>query len=146
MTVSIGKNSLARAAAATTGRPAAAEESRAPAQLRQVETAVILPLKGKTLPAADPALVASVKDWGVLEPLLLAQTGPEELRVVSGARRLAAAREAGLDTVPAVITEMPVAKATAAKKELARFTAAPAKETGTVETTAVGETMPAWLL
>lgn len=145
--MSIGKNSLARAAAATAGRTPAAEESKAPAQLRQVEVAAILPLRGKRLTAtADEALVASVRTHGVLEPLLLAQTAADELRVISGARRLAAARQAGLATVPAVIVEMTAEKAVACKKELTRFAATVAPETGTVETTAVGQAMPAWLL
>lgn len=145
--MSIGKNSLARAAAATSGRSAAAEETKAPAQLRQVELAAILPLKGKKHTAtADEPLVQSVAKYGVLEPLLLAQTGAEELRVLSGSRRLDAARQADLTAVPAVIVEMTAAEAAAAKKELSRFVAAPAGETGTVEATAVGQAMPAWLL
>lgn len=145
--MSIGKNSLARAAAATANRPTPAEEAKAPAQLRQVEIDAILPLKGKKVTAdAGEELVASVVRYGVLEPLLLARTGPDELRVLSGSRRLVAARQAGLATVPAVILEMTAAEATAAKKELGRFVATPAEASGTVEATAVGQAMPAWLL
>ncbi|MBQ8683371.1 MAG: ParB N-terminal domain-containing protein [Clostridia bacterium] len=145
--MSIGKNSLARAAAATASRPVAGGESKAPAQFRQVEIGAILPLKGKAHKAtADEALTVSVAKYGVLEPLLLAQTGAEELRVIAGSRRLDAARQAGLATVPAIILDMTVAQATEAKKELDRFTAVPADAPGTVEATAVGQAMPAWLL
>lgn len=50
-------------------------------------------------PAEDAELRASVAQWGVLAPLLLRQRG-NRLVLVKGARRLAAAREAGLAQLP----------------------------------------------
>ena len=145
--MSIGKNSLARAAAAT-GSRAAAETAKNPGSFRQVAVDAVLPLKGKKIAAAGNAeLTASVAKYGVIQPLLLAQTGPEELRVLDGAARLCAAREAGLATVPAVILEMTAAEATAARKELSRFVAsAEAASLPATEVTAVGQAMPDWLL
>ena len=145
--MSIGKNSLARAAAAT-GSRAAAETAKSPATLREVACEVILPLKGKKVSAAvSDELIASVKKNGIIQPLLLAQTGPDELRVLDGAARLCAAREAGLPAVSAVILEMTAAEATAVRKELVRFAAAPqVAPVATTEVTAVGQAMPDWLL
>lgn len=153
MTVSIGKSSLARAAAATAPRPTT-ETIKNAGVFRQVAVDDIRPLKEKKLPAADDDLTASIAAQGVLEPLLLAQTGPEELRLLCGLRRLAAARQAGLAAVPAVIVEMTPQAASAARREIERFTAAPIKETASVPTaaavaaeqTTLGQAMPAWLL
>ncbi len=148
MNLSIGKSSLARAAAAT-ARPTA---ETAPKQETLSACAVAigsirLP-KGQKLPAANEALVASVMKNGVLEPLTLAQTGEEKLTLLSGARRLAAAKEAGLDTVPAVVVCMTAVEASAARREITRFTAASeaAAHAAADKPTAVGQAMPAWLL
>lgn len=109
--------------------------------------AIRLP-KGQKLPAASADLVASIAQKGVLEPLTLAQTGEEKLTLISGASRLAAAKEAGLDTVPAVVVYMTAAEASAARREITRFATAtdkPAHATAD-KPTAVGQAMPAWLL
>ena len=145
--MSIGKNSLARAAAAGSSR-SAAEISKASASYRQVAVEALLPLKGKKWTAeSDAALVASVQAHGIIQPVLVVQTGPDELRVLDGAARVCAAREAGLVSVPAVVVEMTAAEATSARKELSKFavSAAPAPVTAT-EVTAVGQAMPDWLL
>lgn len=146
MSVSIGKNSLARAAAAN-GSRAAAETAKNPATLREVACQAILPLKGRKWADAAPELIASVKKHGVIQPVLLAQTGPDELRVLDGAARVSAALAAELKTVPAVILELTAAEATALRKELVKFaaSAAPSPVTAT-EVTAVGQAMPDWLL
>lgn len=47
----------------------------------------------------SPALVESVKTYGILQPLLARQT-PEGPELLAGFKRLAAAREAGLAAVP----------------------------------------------
>jgi len=49
-------------------------------------------------------LVASVKESGVLQPVVVRRTGTG-FELVAGERRLRAAREAGLETVPAVVRE-----------------------------------------
>lgn len=146
--MSIGKNSLARAAAATAARPAAAEEKH-PGTFRLVDIATVLPLKGKTVKAeVSDTLAASVASLGVLEPLLLAQTAADELRVLSGNRRLCAARMAGLNTVPAVIFEMTQAEANQVCMELQRFVRTEAEPASipAPSATAVGQAMPEFLL
>jgi hypothetical protein len=148
MLLSIGKSSLARAAAAT-ARPTvetASKQDTLTACAVAVST-IRLP-KGQKLPAAADALVASIAKNGVLEPLTLAQTGEEKLTLISGASRLAAAKEAGLDTVPAVILSMTATEASAARREIARFAAATLMPVSAQadKPTAVGQAMPAWLL
>ncbi len=49
--------------------------------------------------SAQPVLVESVKRYGVLEPLLARKNG-EDIEVLAGFKRWAAAKEADLDTVP----------------------------------------------
>jgi len=59
--------------------------------------------------SADPAyrvLLASVRRRGVLEPLVVRALPDGGYRVVSGARRLQAAREAGCTTVPALVRDL----------------------------------------
>ncbi len=145
--MSIGKSSLARAAAATTRPAAETAPQKTTMTATQVAIAAIHVAKGQKV-SADTALVQSVAKHGVLEPLLLAQTGADTLTLVSGARRLAAAAQAGLDSVPAVVVPMTAAEATAARREIARFIA---PITTTINATAqepttVGQAMPAWLL
>lgn len=63
-------------------------------------------------PAEDPAdpgyraLKASVRASGILQPLLLRPGAQGRYQVVSGARRLRAARETGQGMVPAVVREL----------------------------------------
>ncbi len=145
--MSIGKSSLARAAAAT-ARPTA---EAAPKQDTMTSCAVAVDAirlpKGQKLPAASAQLVASIAKNGVLEPLTLAQTGSETLILLSGASRLAAAKEAGLDTVPAVVVCMTATEAAAARREITRFAATEKPVSAQADKpTAVGQAMPAWLL
>ena len=51
------------------------------------------------------SLTDSIKDRGVLEPLLVRRSGPGEYELIAGERRLRAAREAGLATVPVILRE-----------------------------------------
>lgn len=50
-------------------------------------------------------LAASIKAIGLLEPLVLAPMNGSEHRLIAGHRRLAAAKKAGLATVPALLRE-----------------------------------------
>ena len=63
----------------------------------------------------DPDLVASIRRFGVLEPLIVSPAAPDGVAAVypliAGARRLAHAREAGLATVPAVVRDVTTAQA-----------------------------------
>jgi ParB family chromosome partitioning protein len=50
-------------------------------------------------------LVASVKESGVLQPVVVRRSGGS-FELIAGERRLRAAKEAGLDTVPAVVRDV----------------------------------------
>lgn len=52
------------------------------------------------------SLVGSVREHGILQPLLVRPTGKGTYEVVSGERRLRAAREAGLEEIPVTIKEV----------------------------------------
>lgn len=146
MHLSIGKSSLARAAAINARPTAESVAQQATMTCREVAVASIAKGKGKATPTE--ALVRSIGKNGIIEPLLLAQTAEQELVLVSGARRLAAAKELGLDTVPAVIVNMTAQEATAARREIARFVASTetAVPVAAEQATSVGQAMPAWLL
>ncbi|HYI09662.1 MAG TPA: ParB/RepB/Spo0J family partition protein [Thermoanaerobaculia bacterium] len=47
-------------------------------------------------------LASSVRDKGVLEPILVRQIGPNRYQIISGERRYRAATMAGLDEIPAI--------------------------------------------
>jgi ParB family chromosome partitioning protein len=49
------------------------------------------------------ALTASVREIGILQPILVRQLGESEYELIAGERRWRAARRAGLDTIPAII-------------------------------------------
>jgi ParB family transcriptional regulator, chromosome partitioning protein len=49
------------------------------------------------------ALTASVREVGILQPVLVRQVGESEYELIAGERRWRAARRAGLDTIPAII-------------------------------------------
>jgi ParB family transcriptional regulator, chromosome partitioning protein len=49
------------------------------------------------------ALTASVREVGLLQPVLVRQVGESEYELIAGERRWRAARRAGLDTIPAII-------------------------------------------
>jgi ParB family chromosome partitioning protein len=52
-------------------------------------------------------LVQSISEVGLLQPVVVRRTGPERYELVMGERRWRAAREAGLDTIPAIIRSTP---------------------------------------
>ncbi|MBP7690938.1 MAG: ParB/RepB/Spo0J family partition protein [Anaerolineales bacterium] len=57
-------------------------------------------------PAALEELAASIREHGILQPLVVAQTGaPGRYVLIAGERRLEASKLAGLPTVPALIRE-----------------------------------------
>ncbi len=51
-------------------------------------------------------LAASIKEHGVLQPVLVRPRGREQYQLVAGERRWRAARAAGLETIPALIEEL----------------------------------------
>lgn len=48
-------------------------------------------------------LVGSIREVGLLQPIVVRQDGPESYELVMGERRWRASRQAGLDTVPAIV-------------------------------------------
>jgi ParB family chromosome partitioning protein len=50
-------------------------------------------------------LVHSIREVGLLQPVVVRRTGPEAFELVMGERRWRAVREAGLATIPAIIRE-----------------------------------------
>ncbi len=60
--------------------------------------------RGVITPESLAELVESIKEHGVLEPLVVAKT-PAGYQIIAGERRWRAAKTAGLKTVPAIIKE-----------------------------------------
>ncbi|MEV4558799.1 ParB/RepB/Spo0J family partition protein [Kitasatospora sp. NPDC049285] len=48
-------------------------------------------------------LVASIKEVGLLQPVVVRQTGPERYELIMGERRWRASQEAGLELIPAIV-------------------------------------------
>ena len=57
-------------------------------------------------PEALNELAASIREHGVLQPILVRPLGPNTYQIVAGERRWRASRLAGLDTIPALIEEI----------------------------------------
>jgi ParB/RepB/Spo0J family partition protein len=70
-----------------------------------LDTLYLSPYNVRKDPGDLDELIASIKDNGVLEPILLRQRG-EEYEVIAGRRRMEAARIAGLQTIPATVLEV----------------------------------------
>jgi ParB family transcriptional regulator, chromosome partitioning protein len=51
------------------------------------------------------ALTASVREIGILQPVLVRRVGDDEYELIAGERRWRAARRAGLNTIPAIIRD-----------------------------------------
>lgn len=56
-------------------------------------------------PEALAELAASIREHGLIQPLIVTQQGPDRYQIIAGERRWQAARLAGLATVPVVIKE-----------------------------------------
>ena len=50
-------------------------------------------------------LVTSIREVGLLQPIVVRPTGPESYELVMGERRLRASKEAGLDRIPAIVRD-----------------------------------------
>ncbi len=48
-------------------------------------------------------LITSIKEVGLLQPVVVRQLGPERYELIMGERRWRACRKAGLDTIPAIV-------------------------------------------
>jgi ParB/RepB/Spo0J family partition protein len=51
-------------------------------------------------------LTASIREHGVLQPILVRPIGPNTYQLIAGERRWRASRQAGLDSIPALIEEI----------------------------------------
>ena len=75
--------------------------------LREVPTSSIRPnpLQPRTRfdEEAMTALAASIKEVGVLQPILVREAGADEYELIAGERRWRAARRAGLQTMPVLV-------------------------------------------
>ncbi len=56
-------------------------------------------------PEALAELAASIREHGLIQPLIVTQQGPERYQIIAGERRWQAARMAGLATVPVIVKE-----------------------------------------
>ena len=76
----------------------------------EIEIKTISPFKGHPFKViADDKmeeLINSVKESGVITPVLLRPAGENHYEMISGHRRMYAARKAGLSTVPAIVRDM----------------------------------------
>src|SRR4029078_957748 len=57
-------------------------------------------------PRALDELAASIREHGVLQPILVRPLGPNTYQIVAGERRWRASRQAGLETIPALIEDI----------------------------------------
>jgi len=60
-------------------------------------------------PATITELASSIRERGVLQPVLVRPSGGA-FQIVAGERRFLAAREAGLETIPAIVRQSPTAR------------------------------------
>ncbi len=61
--------------------------------------------RGGLDPDAMAELAASIREHGLIQPLIVTQQGPERYQLIAGERRWEAAKAAGLVTVPVVVKE-----------------------------------------
>lgn len=61
--------------------------------------------RGDLDPEALAELAASIREHGLIQPLVVTQKGPERYQLIAGERRWQAARAAGLATVPVIVKE-----------------------------------------
>ena len=79
------------------------------AQLRELSVDVVVPNPKQPRQVFDDEaleeLTHSVKEFGLLQPIVVRENGDGAYELIMGERRLRAARAAGLDTVPAIVRD-----------------------------------------
>lgn len=79
------------------------------ARLIEIDPAAIVPNRRQPRTAFDPdelaELVHSVREFGVLQPVVVRPAGAGSYELIMGERRTRAAREAGLSTIPAIVRD-----------------------------------------
>ena len=77
--------------------------------LREIPVAAVLPNphqpRARFTESALEELAASIRDHGVLQPLVVTELAGGDYQLIAGERRWRAARRAGLQTVPVVVKE-----------------------------------------
>lgn len=114
---SAGEDAAASAVDATSGRPDAAEDADGTAQLLaipgtrliQVDPNEIVPNPRQPRTNFDPddlaELVHSVREFGVLQPVVVRTNEDGKYELIMGERRTRASREAGLRAIPAIVRD-----------------------------------------
>lgn len=78
-------------------------------RLVEIDPAAIVPNRRQPRTAFDPdelaELVHSVREFGVLQPVVVRPAGAGSYELIMGERRTRAAREAGLSTIPAIVRD-----------------------------------------
>lgn len=81
----------------------------APGGVTQVPVSAITPNPMQPRVRLDPEalaeLAASIREHGLIQPLIVSQQGPERYQLIAGERRWQAAKIAGMATVPAILKE-----------------------------------------
>ena len=85
------------------------ETEQSPGGVAQVPVLAITPnpLQPRTVvdPEALSELAASIREHGLIQPLIVTQQGPDRYQLIAGERRWQAARMAGLAQVPVIVKE-----------------------------------------
>jgi ParB family chromosome partitioning protein len=86
--------------------PTTEERESAVAQV-SVSAITANPMQPRTTldPEALEELAASIREHGMIQPLIVTQQGPERYQLIAGERRLEASRIAGLAMVPVIVKE-----------------------------------------
>ena len=79
------------------------------ASYRELATTSIAPNPQQPRRAFDEEALAelthSIKEFGLLQPIVVRQVGPDQYQLIMGERRWRAAQQAGLDRLPAIVRE-----------------------------------------
>lgn len=104
-----GTPTAGSASNADADRPAASEQQYAGAYFAEVPLDAIRPNPRQPRTVFDQdamsELVASISAVGLLQPVVVRQTGSDEFELVMGERRWRAALGAGLEAIPAIVRE-----------------------------------------
>lgn len=98
--------------AASASQPGAEKGASAPGDslLELIPISQVKPNRDQPRKVFDPEaiedLAASIKEKGILQPVVVKKTGPQSYELICGERRLRAATLCGLEKIPAVIKDL----------------------------------------
>ena len=102
----MGKRGLGKGLAALIAETSGGEQD---GRVREVPVSQVTPNPYQPRTLFDPIkleeLSASIREHGILQPILLREIGHERFQIVAGERRFRAAQSSGLEFVPAIIKE-----------------------------------------